>query len=74
MENFFQITENELVLPGVKGKHVFLHISDIHVACGPIIPCTTAREMHEASFDWIATQLEGWGAPTDRNLSSQVNS
>ncbi len=39
---------------------------DIKVACGPVIPCGRAREMHEASFDWMATKLESWGLPTDR--------
>lgn len=39
---------------------------DIKVACGPVIPCGRSREMHGASFDWMATKLESWGLPTDR--------
>lgn len=39
---------------------------DIKVACGPVIPCGRSREMHEASFEWMATKLESWGLPTDR--------
>ena len=39
---------------------------DIRVAAGPVIPCGKSREMHEASFDWMATKLESWGLPTDR--------
>jgi len=46
---------------------------DIRVACGPIIPPAPAREMHEASFDWIASQLEAWGVPTDRTTSIPTN-
>ena len=34
---------------------------DIRCACGPVIPCTKSREMHEKSFDWIASKLETWG-------------
>ena len=32
MNGFYQITENELLLPGVRGEHVFLHISDTHLS------------------------------------------
>ena len=39
---------------------------DIKVACGPVIPCGRSRELHEASFDWMATKLESWGLPTER--------
>lgn len=39
---------------------------DIRVACGPVIPCGPSRGMHERSFDWIASQLESWGIPTER--------
>jgi len=37
---------------------------DIRVSAGPVIPCGKAREMHEASFDWIAGRLEEWGMQT----------
>ena len=33
MEGFYQITENELIIPGVKGRHEFIHISDTHASC-----------------------------------------
>jgi len=39
---------------------------DIRVAAGPVIPCGKAREMHEASFDWIANKLDEWGLPVER--------
>ena len=39
---------------------------DIRLAAGPVIPCGKSRIMHEACFDWIATKLEEWGIPTDR--------
>jgi len=39
---------------------------DIRCCCGPLIPCGKARDMHEASFDWIASKLEEWGLPTAR--------
>lgn len=39
---------------------------DIRCACGPVIPCGKSREMHEASFDWIAGKLEEWGLPVSR--------
>ena len=32
MDPFYQIRENTLRLPGVKGTHVFLHVSDTHVS------------------------------------------
>ena len=39
---------------------------DLRCSCGPIIPCTKAKEMHEATFNWIANKLEEWGCPTER--------
>lgn len=39
---------------------------DIRCACGSLIECTKAREMHEKSFDWIAGKLEEWGLPVER--------
>ena len=39
---------------------------DIRCACGPVIPCTKSREMHEKSFDWIASKLETWGIEVDK--------
>lgn len=39
---------------------------DIRCACGPVIPCGKSREMHEASFAWIADRLESWGLPVSR--------
>lgn len=39
---------------------------DIRLACGPVIPCGKSREMHEASFDWIASKLESWGMAVER--------
>ena len=40
---------------------------DIRLAAGPVIPCGKSRDMHEACFDWIATKLESWGLPTNRD-------
>ena len=39
---------------------------DIRCCCGPLIPCGKARDMHEASFDWMAGRLEAWGLPVER--------
>ena len=39
---------------------------DLKCSCGPIIPCGKAKDMHEATFDWIANKLEEWGCPTER--------
>lgn len=38
---------------------------DIRLACGPVLK-GTAREMNQASYDWIADKLESWGLPTER--------
>lgn len=40
---------------------------DIRVACGPAIPVGKSRDMHEASFAWMADKLESWGLPVERN-------
>lgn len=40
---------------------------DIRLAAGPLIPCGKSRDMHEACFDWIASKLESWGVPTNRD-------
>ncbi len=37
---------------------------DIRLVCGPVLT-GTAREMHKASFDWIAAKLQSWGLPTE---------
>ena len=42
---------------------------DIRVACGPAIMPARAKEMQEATFDWMATKLESWGLPTERDRS-----
>ena len=39
---------------------------DIRIACGPVIPCDKAKVMHEAAFDWMASQLESWNLPVER--------
>ena len=39
---------------------------DLKCACGPIIPCGKSKEMHEATFNWIADKLESWGCPVER--------
>ena len=39
---------------------------DIRLACGPVIPNAKSRVMHEAAFDWMASKLEEWGLPTER--------
>ena len=39
---------------------------DIRISCGPVIKCEKSRDMHEASFNWIADKLESWGIPTQR--------
>lgn len=37
---------------------------DIRVACGPVLK-GSAREIHQASFDWIRAKLDSWGLPTE---------
>jgi len=39
---------------------------DIRVSCGPVIPCSTAKTMHAAAFDWMAGKLESWNLPVER--------
>lgn len=39
---------------------------DIRVAAGPVIPCAKSKEMHAATFDWMASKLESWGLPVER--------
>jgi len=38
---------------------------DIRISCGPVLK-GTAKEMHAASFDWIASKLESWSLPVER--------
>lgn len=38
---------------------------EIRVACGPVLN-GSAKEMHSASFDWIASKLESWQMPVER--------
>ena len=47
MNGFYQITENELLLPGVRGEHVFLHISDTHVSVSDALSTDNEREKAE---------------------------
>lgn len=39
---------------------------DLKVAIGPAIPAGKSKEMHEASFNWMADKLESWGMPVER--------
>lgn len=39
---------------------------DIRCCCGPVIRGAKSKEMHAASFDWMATKLEAWGLPVER--------
>ena len=39
---------------------------DIRISCGPVIPCSKSKELHEAAFDWMAAKLESWGLPVER--------
>ena len=39
---------------------------DIRCRCGPVIPCSKAKEMHAATFDWMADALGEWGLPVER--------
>ncbi|MBQ5531847.1 MAG: 1-acyl-sn-glycerol-3-phosphate acyltransferase [Kiritimatiellae bacterium] len=38
---------------------------DIRCSCGPAIPCGKAREMHEATFAWMAGKFREWGLPVN---------
>ena len=46
MDPFIRVVDNELILPGVKRKHVFLHISDTHIAAWDDL--STEEEKEEA--------------------------
>ena len=46
---------------------------DVRCAAGPVIPCGKSREMHEASFGWIASKLESWGLPVVRDGGRAAN-
>lgn len=37
---------------------------DVRVACGPVLT-GSSREMHKASFDWIAAKVASWGLPVE---------
>jgi len=39
---------------------------DIRVSCGPAIPCGKSKEMHDATFAWMADRIESWGLPVER--------
>ena len=39
---------------------------DVRIAAGPLIPCGSSRDMHEAAFEWMASKLESWGLPVER--------
>ncbi len=53
-------------------RHVFKDFGtldtsyDIRCCCGPVIPNAKSKVMHEATFDWMAGQLEKWGLPVER--------
>lgn len=53
MEGFFQITENRLVIDGVNGEHIFLHVSDTHICVSDAL--STADETDKA-----AKQEKAW--------------
>lgn len=53
MDPFYQIRENTLRLPGVKGTHVFLHVSDTHVSTlDALSPYPEARRAFEQEYAW----------------------
>lgn len=61
-------TDIQPTRPGAKGwLKDFGHVDtsrDIRVSCGPVLT-GTARDMHQASFDWIKGRLDAWGLPTE---------
>ena len=46
MDPYIRVVDNELILPGMKGKRVFLHISDTHIAAWDDV--STEEEKAEA--------------------------
>ena len=32
MDPYIRVLDNELIIPGVRGRHVFLHVSDTHLS------------------------------------------
>ncbi len=56
MDPYLQITDNELVIPGLKRKRVFFHISDTHLAVRDAL--STEEEARQAE-EWEARWMVG---------------
>ena len=56
MDPYLQITDNELVIPGVKQKRVFFHISDTHLSVRDAL--STEEEARQAE-EWEARWMIG---------------
>lgn len=61
-------TDIQLTRPGDRGlSKDFGSVDptkDIRLACGPVLT-GKAKDMHQASFDWIKAKLDSWGLPTE---------
>ncbi len=56
MDPYLRILDNELILPGVRGRHVFFHISDTHICSSDDL--STAEERENAA-KWEANWMRG---------------
>lgn len=60
---FFRIIENELVIPGVKGTHKFLHVSDVHMSIYDELSDEAEKEKAEGcenSWMKLKEDFTGW--------------
>ena len=56
MDPYLRIIDNELILPGVKGEHVFFHVSDTHICASDEL--STPEEAENAA-KWEANWMRG---------------
>ncbi len=56
MDPYLRILDNELILPGVRGRHVFFHISDTHICAADALSTDGERENAAA---WEANWMRG---------------
>ncbi len=56
MDPYLRIIDNELILPGVKGEHVFFHVSDTHICASDEL---STPEESENAAKWEANWMRG---------------
>lgn len=53
-DNFFWFKENRIVIPGVKGEHVFMHVTDSHIDVVDEQSTPEEREKADAQYEFWA--------------------